>query len=85
MKFDLIELNSRKFDVKRVIPSVNVTDGMSDIIKELWDCDVVLQRGGKHYFVAELEDLKWEDVVKNPTVVTISGEESDTKGQLSDI
>ena len=81
MKFDLIELNSRKFDVKRVIPSVNVTDGMSDIIKELWDCDVVLQRGGKHYFVAELEDLEWEEVVKNPTAVLISGEESDTKSQ----
>lgn len=80
MKFDLIELNGRKFDVKRVIPSDMVTDNMSATIKELWVCDVVLQRGGKHYFVAELEEIEHEDVVKNPTAEAISGEISDTKG-----
>jgi hypothetical protein len=80
MKFDIIELNGRKFDVKRVIPSDNVSDVMSEVIKELWDCDVVLQRGGKHYFVVELEDIEHEDVVKNPTAEPISGEISDIKG-----
>ena len=80
MKFDLIELNGRKFDVKRVIPSDNVSDAMISVIKELWACDVVLQRGGKHYFVTELEDIEHEDVVKSDTSVTVSGEISDTKG-----
>ena len=80
MKFEIIELNERKFDVKRVIPSVQIHDKMSDVIKELWDCDVVLQRGGMHYFVAELEDIEHEEVVKKPTAEAISGEISDTKG-----
>ena len=80
MKFEIIELNDRKFDVKRVIPSVQIHDKMSDVIKELWDCDVVLQRGGMHYFVAELEDIEHEEVVKKPTAEAISGEKSNTKG-----
>jgi hypothetical protein len=81
MKFDFIELNNRKFDVKRVIPSANVTEPMIAVIKELWDCDVVLQRGEMHYFVAELEEIQHEEVVKIPTAEPISGEISDTKAQ----
>ncbi len=80
MKFNIIAFNNRKFDVKRVIPADMVTDIMSATIKQLWDCDVVLKRNGKHYFVAEIVDAEYEDVVKKPTQKAVSGEISDTKG-----
>jgi hypothetical protein len=84
---NIIELNDRKFDVKRVIPSELVTDDMLALIKQLWGCDVVLRRGGKHYFVAEIEDAEWENAqpevvhsVKKLPLLVVSGEKLDTNG-----
>ena len=77
MKFDIIALNDRKFDVKRVILSDMLTDEMAANIKQIWGCDVVLHKQGKHYFVAEIEDLEWEDIPDIVADISSSGVELD--------
>ena len=59
---EIIVLNDKKYEIKRVIPSDMVTDIMTEAIKQLKGCDLVLKKNGKHYFVAEIEDVKWDDM-----------------------
>ena len=63
---EIIVLNDKKYEIKRVIPSDMVTDivatGLLSLIKQLKGCDLVLKKNGKHYFVAEIEDVEWENV-----------------------
>jgi len=62
---NIVEVNDKKYVVKRVMPSDNMTDDKINAIKELWACDTVLKKQGNHYFCVEISDTTWEDVYEN--------------------
>jgi hypothetical protein len=60
MKVEIVEFNDRKFVVKRVVPEAHISDEMSDIIKTLQGCDVVLRKNGRMFYCEEIEEATYE-------------------------
>jgi len=76
MNIEIIALNGRKYSVKRVIPERYVTDTMSEMVKQLKGYDLVLRKQGNYYYVDEIEDVEWEDVVTHSATTALSGVET---------
>lgn len=62
-----IMVKGKKYHVKRVIPSADVTDAKSSVIKELWGCDTILQKNGFFYYCDEMPDIEYVDIDENTT------------------
>ena len=60
MYIELVQVKDKKYHVKRVIASANVTEDMTDTIKTLLGCDTILRRGDKTYFVDSCIDIDIE-------------------------